>query len=144
MMFFFLSNAQEICDNGIDDDGDGLIDCFDADCQQSNNGCVDFYFGADTPECRLVPDPLLFSMEEQYRSANNHGHDYTVPAVGDLDGDGIPEIVTISPNDKNRKLYVLNGLDGSEIASIIYEGTYHKFAGGPTIVDVDKDDYKID
>ncbi len=131
--------AQEICDNGIDDDGDGLIDCFDPDCQTSKNGCVDFYFGADTPECRLVPDPLLFSMEEQYRSANNHGHDYIVPAVGDLDGDGIPEIVTISPNDKNRKLYVLNGLDGSEIASITYEGTYHIFAGGPTIVDVDND-----
>ena len=134
-----ISNAQEVCDNGIDDDGDGLVDCFDPDCQNSSTGCVDFYFGADTPECRLTPDPLLFSMEEQYRTTNNLGHDYVVPAVGDLDGDGIPEIVTISPNDQNRKLYVLNGLDGSEIASIQYEGTYHSFAGGPTIVDVDKD-----
>ena len=25
--------AQEICDNGIDDDGDDLIDCEDPDCQ---------------------------------------------------------------------------------------------------------------
>ena len=24
--------AQEICTNGIDDDGDGLIDCLDPDC----------------------------------------------------------------------------------------------------------------
>jgi hypothetical protein len=27
------SNCTEICNNGIDDDGDGLIDCADTDCQ---------------------------------------------------------------------------------------------------------------
>ncbi|MEL6651194.1 MAG: hypothetical protein AAFQ87_10365, partial [Bacteroidota bacterium] len=26
------SFAQEICGNGLDDDGDGFIDCFDPDC----------------------------------------------------------------------------------------------------------------
>ncbi|MEM1119531.1 MAG: choice-of-anchor W domain-containing protein, partial [Bacteroidota bacterium] len=29
------NNSPEICDNGIDDDGDGLIDCFDPDCAAS-------------------------------------------------------------------------------------------------------------
>lgn len=35
VLFCFLTNiafSQEICDNRIDDDGDGLIDCFDPDC----------------------------------------------------------------------------------------------------------------
>ena len=30
--------AQEICNNGIDDDGDGFIDCVDGDCD-SDPGC---------------------------------------------------------------------------------------------------------
>jgi hypothetical protein len=39
--FFILSgiigvHAQEICDNGIDDDGDGRIDCVDLDCDCNN------------------------------------------------------------------------------------------------------------
>jgi hypothetical protein len=134
-IIYSISNAQEICDNAIDDDGDGLIDCFDSDCQTSNNGCVNFYFGADTPECRLVPDPLLFSMEEQYRTTNNVGHDYVTPAVGDLDGDGIPEIVTIGAG----KLHVVNGQDGSSITSITYPRDYHNFSHGPTIADIDND-----
>ena len=34
------SSAQEICNNSIDDDGDGLIDCFDPDCN-GNISCTD-------------------------------------------------------------------------------------------------------
>lgn len=39
--FFILSGiiqvyAQEVCDNGIDDDGDGRIDCVDLDCDCNN------------------------------------------------------------------------------------------------------------
>ncbi len=32
LFFGILSYGQEICDNGIDDDGDGLIDCWDPEC----------------------------------------------------------------------------------------------------------------
>lgn len=35
-------SAQEICDNGIDDDADGLIDCGDTDCY-GDATCVDAY-----------------------------------------------------------------------------------------------------
>ena len=31
-LFILTSQAQEICGNGLDDDGDGLIDCLDPDC----------------------------------------------------------------------------------------------------------------
>ncbi len=37
-----LVNAQEICDNGIDDDGDGLVDCADPDCEGDSN-CNDTF-----------------------------------------------------------------------------------------------------
>jgi gliding motility-associated-like protein len=38
----FSAIGQELCNNGIDDDGDGLIDCNDSDCQYAANiekGC---------------------------------------------------------------------------------------------------------
>lgn len=45
----FLS-AQEICDNGIDDDGDGLIDLNDSDCRCAGIGIV-------TGVTSLIPNP---------------------------------------------------------------------------------------
>ncbi|MEO1256398.1 MAG: hypothetical protein AAFY41_16135 [Bacteroidota bacterium] len=40
-----LAQAQtEICNNGTDDDGDGLIDCFDGDCSTAAD-CDGFFFG---------------------------------------------------------------------------------------------------
>ena len=39
---FITVQAQEICNNGIDDDMDGLIDCGDPDCYD-NNACVDAF-----------------------------------------------------------------------------------------------------
>ena len=45
LAFFALSStlfAQEDCDNGIDDDGDGLIDCLDPDCLGDPVACPAF------------------------------------------------------------------------------------------------------
>lgn len=36
-VFFF--NSSEICDNGIDDDGDGFIDCVDLECGMELSEC---------------------------------------------------------------------------------------------------------
>lgn len=36
MVFVAISYGQENCGNGIDDDGDGMIDCFDPDCQTND------------------------------------------------------------------------------------------------------------
>ena len=47
-------NVPEICDNGIDDDCDGLIDCFDGDCSEDQN-CASFYFGRDSGDCQIAP-----------------------------------------------------------------------------------------
>ena len=40
--FFAFANAQEICNNGIDDDGDGYIDCGDTECYGVSN-CLDAF-----------------------------------------------------------------------------------------------------
>lgn len=50
LTFLFSSSllAQEICDNGIDDDGDGLIDLNDPDCE-----CSDILTGTNS----LIPNP---------------------------------------------------------------------------------------
>ncbi len=38
---FAISCLAEICDNGIDDDGDGLVDCADGDCAAVSTSCVE-------------------------------------------------------------------------------------------------------
>ncbi len=38
--YLALQSNSEICDNGLDDDGDGLIDCLDPDCN-ANTNCPD-------------------------------------------------------------------------------------------------------
>ncbi len=45
------SSGTEICDNGVDDDGDGMVDCFDVDCvgQKNANGDVCCYCDSDCP-----------------------------------------------------------------------------------------------
>ena len=60
--------VTEICDNGIDDDGDGLIDCEDLDCRIG-----------------------YFVESGQAIGPNN----YVDGGLGDLDGDGDLDIVAL-------------------------------------------------
>ena len=129
-----VSDATEQCNNGFDDDGDGMVDCFDGDCA-GNTVCSDHYTNGVIPDCPDTPDVALFSMLEQYSS--NAGDGYITPVVGDLDSDGIPEIVTVDYS--TGRLHVLSGLDGTAIANIAYQGTYHNFSGGASIADIDND-----
>ena len=69
IFFIFLNNCKsdddtsdqiEICDNGIDDDGDGFIDGDDLDCQElCNNGIDDDgdgFIDCDDMDCDGNPD----------------------------------------------------------------------------------------
>jgi hypothetical protein len=47
VVFFPASLPTEICTNGIDDDGDGLIDCADPDCTASVGGTAAVWTGTD-------------------------------------------------------------------------------------------------
>jgi hypothetical protein len=126
----------EICDNEIDDDGDGLIDCFDPDCG-GNGNCVDFYFGEPTPDCRYVPPTATsFELELIYKTDHiNFPIDQRCAAyVGDLDGDGIPEIVSKDPN--RARLQIFSGATGASVQSIAIGGN-HPFSQ-VALADVDR------
>ncbi|ELR72545.1 hypothetical protein C900_01219 [Fulvivirga imtechensis AK7] len=102
--------TQEICNNGVDDDGDGFIDCFDSDCASSSD-CDGFYIGNDA-SCEAVPSEFpRFSLTLDFASPNKTANHLGRIAIGDLDRDGIPEIV--SQNRYTDELFILNGNDGS-------------------------------
>jgi gliding motility-associated-like protein len=71
LVFFLLSVStvfsQEICDNGIDDDGDGLIDCLDPDCLSSPD-CPAFAVPGGCLPIGYYPD--IIGTETGYKIAN--------------------------------------------------------------------------
>lgn len=115
-IYVTAANAQsvEICDNGIDDDGDGFIDCFDGDCS-GNTACDGFYLGNDA-SCEAEPSKFPeFKLSLGYQSANNVTNSLSRIAIGDIDRDGIPEIFT--QNKNKDRIYLLNGTDATVKAS---------------------------
>lgn len=134
---------SEICNNGIDDDGDGLIDCFDPDC--CTPACATNYYNeCPPPSCQFRPDSgaLIFIQEWTY---GNNWHEYNTPIVGDIDGDGVPEVIGkkgpyVFPNRDYDDLLVVNGQTGQLEATIqtpILQWQYNAVA----IMDVDQDGY---
>ncbi|WP_436516173.1 gliding motility-associated C-terminal domain-containing protein [Ekhidna sp. To15] len=109
-----IISAQETCDNGVDDDGDGLIDCYDSECSD-NTACEDFFFG-NTVICADDIDVTTFAIREQWASEDETATSHVTPAIGDLDANGIPEVISIN-NYGSLDLYVLNGATGETIAS---------------------------
>ncbi len=110
-----LSLAQETCDDGLDNDNDGFIDCYDGDCANDAD-CSSFYFG-NAVVCRNEPtDNPTFNIKQQWGSPNRTANNSSLPAVGDIDGDGIPEVVV--SNRSNNRLTILNGIDGTIEKSI--------------------------
>ncbi|MBI1768437.1 MAG: hypothetical protein HYR67_08695, partial [Bacteroidetes bacterium] len=102
--------SQEICNNGIDDDGDGFIDCFDKKCA-NNAACAGSFLGNDVI-CQAKPAAFpQFSMKLKWQSPNKTTNHLNRASVGDLDRDGIPEVIV---NEiENDYIYILNGKDGT-------------------------------
>ncbi|SMG29110.1 Por secretion system C-terminal sorting domain-containing protein [Marivirga sericea] len=110
LFFISFSNAQEICNDGIDNDGDGFIDCFDGDCI-SDAACDGFYMGNDAS---CVAEPSIFpqfTLSLGYQSNNNASLNLSRIAIGDLDRDGIPDILSTNRNDD--RIFLLNGDDAT-------------------------------
>ncbi|TRX51400.1 hypothetical protein FNH22_24220 [Fulvivirga sp. M361] len=122
--FFFLmalfAYAQETqCGNGIDDDGDGFIDCFDGDCRESAD-CEGFYVGNDV-ECQATPNQFpAFSMTLDFATPDSTADHIGRMAIGDLDRDGIPDIVTQSKYAD--KLFILDGASGNIKSTTTIDG----------------------
>lgn len=103
-------NAQEICNNGRDDDGDGFIDCYDNSCSASTF-CKDFFLGEEA-ECEVTPPAFpQFTMALDFASPNETTNHLSRMAIGDLNRDGTPEIVTM--NRYTKRIFILNGSDAS-------------------------------
>ncbi len=112
-------SAQEICNNGIDDDGDGLIDCYDFECIESSI-CLEKQFfispSYSDPVCRvdlpgtdILIDTLWRSPNLEYIIANSSF------VAGDIDGNKIPEIVAkgfSTTGEADSLIVILDGKTG--------------------------------
>lgn len=99
----------ENCSNGIDDDGDGLVDFYDVlDCPCDTFACGMPFYNNCPPACQFVPPPGNFSMTQawSYPGANVS----IVPIVADVDGDCIPEVLTYR---NNIGVDILNSTNGT-------------------------------
>ncbi|MFK7775040.1 MAG: FG-GAP repeat domain-containing protein, partial [Saprospiraceae bacterium] len=138
---FCISLCAEICDNGIDDDGDGLIDCYDPDCC-GDNLCGDFYY-ADCPiDCEYTGGISDFELELEWTTQNSGQSwcGYNTPITGDVDGDGVPEILgkpcTSGSGSPWPNILVIDGASGT-IENVITTPAFRYINSGPSIADLD-------
>ena len=111
--------SETLCGDGIDNDGDGFIDCFDGDCATSDD-CEGSYIG-NNASCQAEPSEFpVFSLRLDYATENGTANHIGRIAIGDLDRDGIPEIVT--QNKFSDEIFVLDGATGNEKASATIAG----------------------
>ncbi|WP_281613166.1 Ig-like domain-containing protein [Flammeovirga sp. SubArs3] len=127
----------EICNNGIDDDNDGLIDCYDPDCAFSPD-CRGSIVNNFSLGCNFDDYPNTPSI---YFSEKLNSHDLGIVIdkasgvlVGDMDNDGVAELVVKSSTD--GMIYILNTVDQSVKYSIPIEGSSHSYSQ-MAIADVD-------
>ena len=128
----------EICDNEIDDDGDGLIDCYDPDCS-SFSACQDFFVTSEELDpCNYEPpvvDSFGFELVFITDSIAAPIDQRSGVMVGDMDGDGIAELV--GKDNNPARIHIYSGLDGT-VKQTIVTGNNHPFSQ-TCIADVDRD-----
>lgn len=74
------THAQEICNNGIDDDADGLIDCFDPDCISYTASLNDPFCNGDG-NGSITANPTAGTIPFTYQWGNNTGSQTTPSAI---------------------------------------------------------------
>lgn len=112
LLFCVGLSAQENCNNNIDDDGDGMIDCFDPDCCTE---CIDHYFF----DCDTICSALQLKDSIVLRTLWRQTMDWdrrNTPLVGQL-SPGQTSVIGLSDSEfsstANRDILVINGQDGS-------------------------------
>lgn len=133
---FLTAQTTENCTNGLDDDGDGLIDCFDPECT-CTGPCDSFYYTTCNAPCSYVPPCDSIALGIQWIGQAPTGT-YSPLVAGDMDADGIPEIVVAQT--EGPFIYIINGATGQTKTTIT---ALTNFAGGtaPAIADIDNDGF---
>lgn len=138
------SAIMEICDNGIDDDGDGLIDYFDPDCC---GRILPEYYHPCPEECNIVLEDAFEDIVLKYVAAEGFFHEGSTPLVGDLDQDGCIEIVglqgsfnPITQLNESRDIVIFDGATGDLILRFD-PGFKGPFSRNLAIADTDGDGF---
>jgi hypothetical protein len=125
--------CAENCDNGIDDDGDGFIDCYDPQCNcYTNQNCT-------------VPPPSEIRAHVAWESGNKDVNVLSVPIVANLnpETDTIPEIIIKGYlADNSQRLLVFNGAGANRSqpdAAYWWLGEYEEPASHAAVADIFKD-----
>ena len=123
LLLFLLINvgklsAQEICNNGIDDDGDELVDVFDPDCPCDDQTLL------CQPSCEFAIGGGALSYSGQWTS-NDLVPIYQTPLVADMNNDGVPDVIIMSTNGivesdprRAKDILIINGATGATITTI--------------------------
>lgn len=137
MFCSFELAAQEVCNNGKDDDGDGLVDCYDADCKNSID-CQEFYYGGVDPTCSVtyVFNPV-FGLTRVWKGATETNGNIPL-IVADMDNDGVPEV--IAARRGANEINILNGQTG--ILETVAPASLHDFSQGVGVIDAKSDGTK--
>jgi hypothetical protein len=131
------ATLTEVCDSCEDDDGDGLIDCHDPDCWRRRGespppGCASN--SLDRLDRHESPCDNEVTLELLWRRESS---DLATPTVGDIDGDGVPEVIITV---EGHTLSVLDGATGAvEVSRRFPPGDHPGLT--TTIGDVDGDGF---
>ncbi|MCC7465357.1 MAG: T9SS type A sorting domain-containing protein, partial [Saprospiraceae bacterium] len=125
--------CAENCDNGIDDDGDGFIDCYDPQCNcYTDQNCT-------------APPPTGIRAHVAWESGSKDVNVLSVPIVANLnpETDTIPEIIVNGfLADESGRLLVYNGTGANRFqpdASNGFPGFYTEPASHVAVADVFRD-----
>ena len=121
---FGQTTTAEICNNGIDDDGDQLVDCFDPDCA-GDTSCLNAFVNVVSP-CPTPPN-FTFSLQEEWRTDTSLYDVFSTqtPAIGDIDNDGVVEIIAYDHNDLETSV----GTAGPGDTLFIFDGNNGNIEG---------------
>jgi gliding motility-associated-like protein len=133
--------AQENCFNGIDDDGDNLIDVFDPDCPCDEQTLI------CEPSCEFAIPGGPLNFKSQWSSADEVPI-YQTPLIADMDGDAIPDVIIMSSDSlksgdprRAKNILIISGATGATITKII---TPYMAWVGPNpyaVADIDSDGF---